>query len=119
MTGLIKSRTNQVVHSRIQDDEAFVPAALDVDHPRDQRTALTHHRAAQLEMQLLSWTEMQRASESAKERIQIGKPIGVGIVVVDAQATTHVDVLYADAVADKLLLQLVDTIAQRLEVAHV
>ena len=70
-------------------------------------------------MEGLTRLQLQLLGVSVEVSLEVRNGHTVGVRVVDTQTTTHVDVLYADAVADEFLLQLVDTIAECLEVAHI
>ena len=70
-------------------------------------------------MERLTRLQLELLGVSIEVGLEVGDGHTVRVSVVDAQTTTHVDVLYADAMADELLLQLVDAIAKCLEVAHV
>ena len=70
-------------------------------------------------MQSLSWLQLKLLGIGVEVSLEVGDGHAVGVLVVYTQSATHVDVLYADAMTDKLLLQFVHAIAQSLEVAHI
>ena len=70
-------------------------------------------------MQGLSGLQLQLLGVGIEIGLKVWNGHTVGVCIVDTQSATHVDMLYTDAMADKLLLQLVDAITECLEVAHI
>ena len=119
MVCLIQCRTYEVGHSGIHDKELLGGALLDVEGARDKRTHLSNYRAAQLEVQLLSRAQLQVAGISGEVALEVGYRNAVGMLIVDAQTASHVDVLNLYLVLLELCLQIIDAVAQRSKVVHV
>ena len=80
---------------------------------------MSHNSTTQLEVERLARLQLKLLGVSVEVGLEIGDGHTVGVRVVDTQSATHVDVLYADAMRDEFLLQLVDAIAKSLEITHV
>ena len=84
---------------------------LDVEGARDKRPHLSNYRAAQLEVQLLSRAQLQVAGIGGEVALEVGYRNAVGVLIVDAQTASHVDVLNLYLVLLELCLQVVDAVA--------
>ena len=70
-------------------------------------------------MEFLTITQLQLLGVCIKVILEVRDWYTVRVVIIDAQATTYVDVLNHDMMSFQLVLQLVDSVAESLEVTHV
>ena len=86
----------------------FPLTVFDIERAGHKSATLCHHRATQLKMELLSGTQSEMGGEATEivGKGRYGMSVGIGIVY--AQASTHVDARGVDAVGFKPSLQLVD-----------
>ena len=70
-------------------------------------------------MECLAVTQLQLTGISVEVGFEGRDRNTVRVGIVNAEATSHVDMFYADAVVIKYILKFVDTIAECLEVTHV
>ena len=119
VAGSVEGGADEVGHTGVDDDKLLDGALLDVEHSADERATLAHDGSAQLEVELLTGTQLQIALEGGEVGFQIGQGMSVGVFVVDAQTSAYVDVGEDDAVAFEHLLQLVDAQAEGGEILHV
>ncbi len=59
--GVIERRTDEIVHRRVDDDEGFGLAALDVEHPRHQNAGVADDQPARLENEARTPSSPSRA----------------------------------------------------------
>ena len=116
---VVERGTDEVGHSCIDDSELLGGSLLHVEHTGDERTALRHDGASELEVQLLTATKLQLAGIGGEVVVEVGNGQVVRMVVADSQTAAHVDVLQLDMLALELQLQVVDAVAECFEVAHI
>ena len=94
--GLVHGRARQVVHGRIDDAKVFLLAGFHEDHVGQAHAGIAHQRAARLDHQLTiaKAAGVELGQQRMPERIGRWRCVAV---VVDAQATTKVDVMNGNA----------------------
>ena len=112
MVRLIESRADELRHAGVENHEALVTVLLDKHHTCYERTALCHDGTAQLEVQLLTFTQMQMPSKSVEERLERSHRTGIRMLVVHTQATTHINHLEVHIAAIEEVEQLIDALAK-------
>ena len=70
-------------------------------------------------MQGLTIAQLQLLGIGVEVGLEVWNGHTVGVLIVNTQATAHVDVLYTNTMTLKLVLQLIDTITEGFEVAHI
>ena len=70
-------------------------------------------------MNLLAITQLQLLGISIEISLEIRDWHAVWMIVVYAETTTHINVLYYNMMSFQLVLQFVDTVSESLEVTHV
>ena len=119
MVGLIEGGAYEVGHAGIDDGKLLGGPLLHVEGAGDERAHLAHDGAAQFEVQPLPLAELQVARVGVEVGLEVGHGHAVGVVVVDAQSAAHVEVFQPYVAVLQVGLQVVDAVAQGLEVAHV
>ena len=119
MVCLIQCRANQVGHACIHNGKLLECSALHIQHTGDERATLGYHRPAQLKVKGLPLAQFEMSGICSVILLEIGLWHTDGMMIVDAQSATHIDVLHLDVMRFKLCLQLVDAVAQSHEIAHV
>ena len=117
--GLIQGRADEVGHAGINDSEALAGALLDIKHARDKATALGYDATTQFEVYGLSRLYAEVLTEGVEVAVEVGDVLVVGVTIVDAETSTHVDA--ADGVLATLeeFGEFVHTVAQGHEVNHI
>ena len=97
MVCLIQSRTEKVVHRRIDNDKALVVAVLDINHAGQKRAAIGDDRPSRLESQLET-----AIGENSADKLAIGGEIGRGpSLVIDADSAAKVESRHRQPLAAK------------------
>ena len=68
----VEGRTDQIVHAGIDDSEQFILAMLDVEHPRDEVTALCNDRTSEFAMEMLVGTQVEVLPPNGEIVLEIG-----------------------------------------------
>ena len=117
--GLVHRRAHQFGHAAVDDGELLVGALLDVEHAADERTAGRDEAAPRLEVDERTLGQLQMPAEHLEPSGEIRHGQVVGMLVVDTQATAHVDVAHRTAAPLQAPDQFVDPVAQRRKIPHV
>ena len=80
----VEGRSDEVIHTGIDDSELFVLAAFDIEHACDEVAALGDDRASEFAMELLVWTQLQMFAPSSEVSLEIRNREVVGVFVENA-----------------------------------
>ena len=116
--GLVQGRTDEVVHTCVEDGELLLLAHLHIKHAADQMAALGHQRTTRLEMDVLAGTDHEVAADHVEIVFEVRDRVAVRILVVHAEAATQVEVTDRNLVLDEPLLQFLDAAAEEGEDGH-
>ena len=119
MMCLIKSRTDQIRHPGIEYGKFLVYPLLHIQHFRDKRATLPHHSASQFKVQSLVRPQLQLSGIRREITLEIRNRLTVGVIIINAQSTTYIDMFHKYLTRLKPVLQLVHTIAKGYEVSHI
>jgi hypothetical protein len=108
----VKRRTDKLGKAGIYNDEFFDRSLLYVEDLCYQPSALGNHGASEFEMELLTFTQLQTGSENVEVAFKVGNGVLFGIIVIDSQTSSHVDAFQCYALGFKLILQMVDLLAE-------
>ena len=118
MVGLIESRTDEVCHTGIEDGKLFACSLLHIGYPTDEAAALSYYGASQLEVQGLSRQQAQVLVIGSKVICEIRNREVVGMMIVNAQSATYIDMFANDVVLHEQFLQFVHTVTKGHKVIH-
>lgn len=116
---VIQCWSHQVVHSGVQDDEAFGASLFHVGHTCNQGATLSDNRPAQLKVEPLARCELKPLPEDVEILLEVRNGLSIRLIIADAQAAAHVDVFEMDTIVFIFVNQLVDGDAQHPEGLHV
>ena len=118
VAGIVEGWTDEICHAGIDNDELLLAPLLDVEHTGEQRAHLCYHGAAEFEVQLLTFTQLQPACEGGEISLEVGDGVCRRCLVVHSQSSSDIDVWCEDAFAVEFQLELVDASAELLEIVH-
>ena len=93
MVGLIECRTYQIGHTGIDYHKLFGETLLNIKYAGDERTTLGHYRAPELKVKLLAISQLEARAKGIEVAGKVGDGIGVGMIVVNTEAASHIDAL--------------------------
>ena len=93
MVCTLEGRTDEVVHTRVHDEEVLGLAALDEEHARDEGGALCHERTSRFHMDLLVFAADDVLGNGTEPCLEIGDRGSVRIIVIDAETSSEVYVV--------------------------
>lgn len=110
----VHGRADEFGEAGIDDDELLGMALLDVDGSGNEGATLRHDGASGLKVHLLALAYLQVLGDAANPFVERRDGVGIGRVVIDAQAATQIDGGRRDAVGFEHGLYLVHAPAERL-----
>ncbi len=73
----------------------------------------------EFKVQGLARAQLEFLGVGVEVSLEIGNADAVGMLIVNAQSTAHIDVFNTDAMTFQLTLQVVDAVTESFEVTHV